>query len=470
MKLYEKLAMEIANMIESGVLKSDERIPSVRHISKTYKASVSTIYQAYFLLENRGLIYSKPRSGFFVCTQPDNSLPVKNQAMLVPKTSAIEVSDLVFSVLKSLRDPRIFPLGSAFPSPEFFPMNRLSKSLAKATKDIDMNDVIAHLPQGNLALRRQIIQRYAVNQIQIPLEELIITDGALEALNLCLQAVTKPGDLIAIESPAFYACLQAVERLQLNAVELPCTEDGIDLAFLSTALKKHPIKACWFMTNFHNPSGTSTSDNKTQKLVEMLTEHQIPLIEDDVYGELYYNDQQPKPAKAFDREGWVMHCKSFSKSLAPGYRVGWAAAGRFHEQVERLKLMTTLSTSMPAQVAIADYLQFGGYERHLRKLRITLRQQYDLMRAAIVKYFPASTLITPISGGYFLWLELPKSVNSLDLLNSALSRNISIAPGPIFSASKQYRNYIRLNFACSPWTPDMDKAVKKLGSLVYEQI
>ncbi|MBN7796102.1 PLP-dependent aminotransferase family protein [Parahaliea mediterranea] len=465
MKRYEQLAQDIADMIKTGVLAVGERVPSVRHASKTYRVSPSTVYQAYYLLENRGMIRSRPRSGYFVCSQPQQAVPRSKSSPHTLKFTDVDVSELVFSVLGSLRDPDIVPLGSAFPNPTLFPMSRLARSLANATRTMDLHSVVAHLPEGNQDLRRHLVQRYAIANVQVPLEEVVITDGALEALNLCLQAIAKPGDLIAIETPAFYASLQALERLQLKAIEIPVDpHDGIDLQVLAKALKKHPIKACWFMTTFQNPMGATLSDDKKRELVSLLTRHQVPLIEDDVYNELYYGRQQPKPAKAFDSEGYVMHCSSFSKSLAPGYRVGWVAAGRFSRQVERLKLMTTLSASIPAQLAVADYLQYGGYDRHLRKLRHTLEVQQNQMRTAIDHYFPKDTRVTRPEGGYFLWLELPENVDSLELFNMALQEEISIAPGPIFSATRTFRNCIRLNYG-NPWDARIERAMKTLGKL-----
>lgn len=465
MKRYEQFANDIAEMIRSGVLAPGQRVPSVRHASKTYGVSPSTVFQAYYLLENRGLIRSRPKSGYFVCSQPRQQPPISENRKRAAESTSVDVSDLVFSVLSSVRDPSTFPLGSAFPSPTLFPMQRLARSMAKATRLMDLRSVVVDLPPGNHSLRRQIALRYMVAGVMVPVDEVIITNGALEALNLCLQAVTRPGDLVAIESPAFYASLQVLERLQLKAVEIPVdAQHGIDLDVLASALKKHPIKACWFMTNFQNPMGVTLSDDKKQALVDLLHDYQVPLIEDDVYSELYYGAEPPKPAKAFDRDGLVMHCGSFSKSLAPGYRVGWAAAGRFAQVVERLKLMTTLSASIPAQAAIADYLQFGGFDRHLRKLRHNLEVQQNQMRAAIDRYFPEQTRVTRPEGGYFLWLELSDRFDSLRFFKLALEQGISVAPGPMFSATRDYRNCIRLNYGY-PWTAEAEQAMETLGRI-----
>ncbi|ATH83085.1 GntR family transcriptional regulator [Ectopseudomonas mendocina] len=466
MKRYEKFADEIAALIRTGVLGPGEKVPSVRHASRTYGVSPSTVFQAYYLLEDRGLIQARARSGYFVREHAKRPLHEPELTAHAAQTTEVGVSELVFSVLASLKDPHTVPFGSAFPSPDLFPLPRLAKSMAHALRRLSPHEIIADMTAGNADLRRQIALRYMVSGVMLPMEELVISNGAMEALNLCLQCVTQPGDLVAIESPTFYACLQVLERLQLKAVEIPVhPREGIDLGALSESLRQLPIKACWFMSSLQNPLGASMSEEKKQALYELLVEHQVPLIEDDVYAELYFGSHPPKPVKSFDREGLVMHCSSFSKSLAPGYRIGWVAGGRYAEQLARLKLMTTISPSVPAQAALADYLQHGGYDRHLRKLRHALEMQQSAMLASAARHFPASTRVTRPAGGYFLWFEFPERLDSLQLLRLALAQGISLAPGPIFSASQGFRHCARLNYG-HPWSPRSEQAMEVLGRLV----
>lgn len=465
MKRYEKFADEIAELIRTGVLAPGQKVPSVRHASRTYGVSASTVFQAYYLLESRGLIMARARSGYFVCQHVQRPLPEPEISPRQADATEVDVSELVFSVLSSIKDPDTVPFGSAFPSPQLFPLPRLARSMAHAVRDMDPQSVVADMTPGNHGLRRQIALRYMVGGLLLPVEELVISNGALEALNLCLQVVTRPGDLVAIEAPAFYATLQVLERLKLKAVEIPVhPREGIDLEVLADSLERLPIKACWFMSNFQNPMGASMDDEKKRALAELLARHQVPMIEDDVYTELYFGQQAPKPVKAYDQEGLVMHCSSFSKSLAPGYRVGWVAGGRYAEQIERLKLITSLSASIPAQAAIADYLQHGGYDRHLRKLRYALETQQNAMLAAVARYFPEQTRVSRPSGGYFLWLELPEAVDSLRLFQLALAQGISLAPGPIFSATRRFAHCARLNYG-HPWSARQEKAMETLGRI-----
>ncbi|MDR6355847.1 DNA-binding transcriptional MocR family regulator [Pseudomonas psychrotolerans] len=362
MKRYERFADQLATLMTTGVLAPGERLPSVRSASRTHGISPSTVFQAYYLLESRGLIEARERSGYFV-REPARSHDAA--PVLAPlEGTEVAVSDLVYSVLQSLQDPDIVPFGSAFPSPDLFPLARLARSMAHGLRDLPAHDLTAYVTPGHPELRRQIARRYGLAGMPDVGEELVITHGALEALNLGLQSLTRPGDLVAVESPAFYASLQVLERLQLKAVEIPVDpERGLNLDALAEALGRLPIKACWFMSGLQNPTGVSLDDRAQQRLYGLLQRHQVPLLEDDVYAELYSGSEPHRPIKRFDSEGLVLHCGSFSKCLAPGYRIGWIAAGRQAGAVARLRLMTTITPSMPAQAALADYLQHGGYDR-----------------------------------------------------------------------------------------------------------
>lgn len=465
---YQTLADDLTRMIAGGTLRAGERLPSVRALHASRGVSASTVFQAYYLLEARGLIASRPRSGYYVRASPQALPPEPDSAAAGGDAIPVKVSELVFSVLESLKTPDIVPFGSAFPSPMLFPLPKLAQSLASSMRRLDPWQTVADLPPGNAELRRQIALRYQRDGVAVHADEVVITNGALEALNLCLQAVTRPGDSVVLESPSFYAALQTLERLGLQAIELPTSpNDGIQLEALAEVLRSQRPKACWLMTNFQNPLGSSMPAEKKRALVALLAEHQVPLIDDDVYAELYLDGQRPLPSKAWDLHGLVMHCSSFSKCLAPGYRVGWAVPGQFARQVERLKLMSTLSAAVPSQVALAAYLQLGGYDKHLRQLRHALSVQQEQMMAALGRYFPAGTRFRRPPGGYFLWVLLPPQVDTLRLHRLALQQGISIAPGPIFSAKKEFQHCLRLNYG-HPWNQRMEQAMAQLGTMARQ--
>ncbi len=468
MKRYEQLADDIARSIREGLLARGEKLPSVRQASAARKISPSTVFQAYYLLEARGLISARERSGYYVTGGAQNLPPLPEPDINTDsEATQVDVSELVFEVLESTRDRKVVPLGSAFPSPLLFPMARLAKTMSTCVQAMDPWRSVEDISPGDADLRKQIALRYMIDGLQVSPDEIVITNGALEGLNLCLQAVTLPGDTVLIGSPTFYAALQAIERNGLKAVELPChPREGIDLVAMERALKQHKPSVCWLMTNFQNPLGSLMPDDKKKDMVALLARHNVPLIEDDVYGELYFSDERPKPAKAFDTEGLVMHCSSFSKCLAPGYRVGWTAPGHYAKSVERLKLTTTLATSVPAQITLASYLKKGGYDKHLRGLRHILLLQQIKFIEAIERHFPTGTRLTSPGGGYFLWVKLPDGVNSLELHREALKNGISTAPGPIFSAQRSYRDYVRLNYG-HLWSEEIEGAIAILGKITH---
>lgn len=470
MSRYQDLADQTEKLIADGVLRAGDRLPSVRQACRIHDISPVTVTQAYYLLESRGLIEAKPKSGYFVRARLGRNLPEPEMTHPVGGSTQLQVSDFIFQILDSVRDPSVVPLGSSFPSPYLFPLEKLGRSLAGAARRFDPLATVTDLPPGNEELRRQLALRYLAQGAAVSPQEIVITSGAMEGLNLCLQAVTQPGDLIAIESPTFYAGLQASERLGLEVMEIPShPREGVSLAALEEALRRHPIKACLFMLNFANPTGSLVSDERKQALVELLSRHDVPLIEDDVYAELYFGRQAPRCSKAEDRSGLVMHVSSFSKCLAPGYRVGWVAAGRYAKRIQRLKLSTSLATTIPVQIALADYLKQGGYENHLRHLRRALATQEAELVRAVEAEFPLGTRLARPQGGYFLWLELPRQVDTLLLHQQALAHGISTAPGPIFSAKREFGHYLRLNFG-HPDSTRRQAAMATLGELISRQL
>ncbi len=447
MKRYEALADDIARSIRSGMFRPGERLPSVRQTCAARKLSPATVFQAYYLLEARGLVESRARSGYYVARQAA-ALPPEPETPSRPDGDSrpVDVSELVFDVLQSAMHRDRVPFGSAFPSPTLFPLDRLGRALAASATELDPWRTVDDLTPGLAELRRQISQRYLIDGIDVTADEIVITNGALEALNLAIAAVTRPGDAVLVESPCFYATLQTLERNGLRAVEVPThPRDGIDLQALEAAIARHAPRACWLMPTLQNPLGATMPDAAKRELVELLARHDIALIEDDVYAELHYGPKRLLPAKAYDRDGRVMHCSSFSKCLAPGYRIGWVAAGRYRQSIARAKLTTTLNTNVPAQLAIARYLQRGGYDRHLRRLRSALAAQQTQCIDAVAQFFPAGTRVTRPMGGYFLWIELPPGSDALALHRRALAAGISIAPGPIFSARREFNHCLRLN-------------------------
>lgn len=467
MKRYEQLAADVQQMIARGSLKPGDRLPSVRALQSRRAISPATVLKAYALLEARGAVESRPRSGYFVAHAAPASTAPKPAPEPLPMQVA--VSDLVFQLLGATRERRLLPFGSAFPSPLLFPLPALASTLARSTRALDPWATVTDLPPGSAALRAEIARRYLLVGAQVDPDGILITNGAMEALNLCLQAVTRPGDVVALESPTFYAALQAVERLGLRAVEVPTDpRTGIDPQALRRVLDAQPVRACWFMSSFQNPLGATVPEAHRAGIVQLLAERGVALIEDDVYAELYFGARAPRPYKSVDRDGrTVLHCSGFAKSLAPGWRIGWVAGARHAPTLERLKTMSSLATNIPAQEALAVYLRQGAYERHLRRLRQRLASQQEELLAAIARHFPKGTRATRAEGGYFSWVELPAGVDALELHRLAMAEGIGLSPGPMFSAQRAYRNCIRLNYG-HPWDAALRRGIARLGRLATQ--
>jgi len=465
-RLYDRVATRISGLIEQGTLRPGERVPSVRKFSVQQAVSIATVTQAYRMLEDRGIIEARPQSGYYVRARRWTLPPEPEVYRPRPQVNKVRVRDLVLQVVRSSFTPNIVRLGVALPSAELFPTRELHRVLASTGRRAPHSCHSYAPPTGDPGLRLQIAQHSLDAGCALSPDELVVTCGASEALNLCLRAVTKPGDIIGIESPTFFGILQIIESLGLRVCEIPTyPRQGICLEELAHRLKHCRIKACLFTPNFSNPLGSCMPDEKKQQLVELLTEREIPLIEDDVYGKLSFTPTRPKVCKAFDRDGWVMTCSSFSKPLAPGYRVGWVATGRFREKIEFLKWTNTLASASPPQLAIASFLQSGGYEHHVRKLRRIYADNARRMTEIVSHCLPEGTKVSRPNGGMALWVELPQHINALTIYERALAQKISIAPGPIFSVKQGFQNCFRLNFG-NPWTDEIERALTRLGQII----
>lgn len=468
--LYEEVAGKINFLIEQGTLRPGDRVPSIRSLSKQFQVSINTVKEAYNLLEDRRMLEARPQSGYYVRARfPE--LPAEPIVDSPINPAEVSLSKIYRVVMRDLLDPGLMQLGIAIPNPELLPIEKLNRMLARETRRFPVQSISYELPPGNLRLRKQIAQRLLLSGCTLSPDQIVITSGCVEAVVLALRSLCKPGDAVAIESPVYFNFLQMIQDLGLKALEIPASPlGGISLEALEYALDRNAgeVKACIVLSNFNNPLGSRMSDADKSRLVNILEAHQVPLIEDDIYGDLSYDDARPSVAKSFDKTGNVLLCSSFSKTVAPGYRVGWVAPGRYQEEIERGKMLANVATSSPTQLAIAEFLANGGYEHHLRSTRRVYARQVAQMGDAIGRCFPEGTRVSRPQGGFVLWVEMSRKIDSLVLYKKAKSVGITIAPGSIFSVDGKYRNCIRLNAAC--WNPAVEVAIETLGRLVAEQL
>jgi DNA-binding transcriptional MocR family regulator len=465
---YIEVADRIETLIEKKVLKIGDKLLSVRALSKEQGISLSTAFQAYYLLESKGLVEARPQSGYYVKYSPEHLLDLPKVSEPSDDAIPVSVDEMINSVYVDLNVKNLLNFSMAAPAFELLPTAKLNKAVTHALRESKTSCLHYEHIQGNALLRKQIA-RQAFNWGGTPSEnDIIVTAGCVEALSLCIKATTKAGDAVALESPTYFALFQVMESHGLKVVEIPTDPVlGLDINYLSQAIPKFDIKACLVVNNFNNPLGSCMPDDRKKLLVDMLAKKEIPLIEDDIYGELYFGKTRPKTCKTFDKKGLVLHCASFSKSLAPGYRIGWTIPGKFKEKVLKLKRMHTVSTNTLTQAAVADFLSKGRFELHLRHLRRALHTQSLRYLQAVCDYFPEDTRITRPQGGFTLWIEMNPKINAYKLHKRALKYNIGIAPGQIFSSRGNFENCFRLSYG-EPWSPRVDEGLKTLGKLIRE--
>jgi DNA-binding transcriptional MocR family regulator len=413
------------------------------------------------------MIEARPQSGYYVShrileaeVKRENKKVIEDLA-----PNCVTFADVPLQVMRNLYNISLVPLGGGTPNPDLLPIDKLNRMLATESRRFRIQSVSYAATPGIKRLRTQIAKRSLNSGCHLSPEDIIITSGCIEAITLALQATCRPGDTVAIGSPVYYTFLHSLQWMGLKVLEIPSTaRDGINLEVLRYAIKHNPVHACIIISNFNNPLGSLMTDEKKRELVALLAKDNIPLIEDDVYGDLAFGPNRPTAAKTYDEKGLVLYCSSFSKTLAPGYRVGWIVPGRFREKVEQLKSLFNITTATPTQLAIAEFLTNGGYDQHLRKLRRTYACQVANIRNAIGRYFPRGTRVTHPEGGFILWIEMPEEVDSLQLYERALQNGISIAPGIIFSINgDKFNNCIRLN--ASFWSERIEQALETLGGI-----
>ena len=460
---YQQLADFIARLVTAGTLSAGERAPSLRQISRDRGVSLATALQAYRLLEDRGVLEARPQSGYFVTGQ--RLLPAPSRTRPPRKALAVSISGVVLQLLERAADPRLAPLGCAIPSPQLLcasPLDRLLARIAR-TRGIALNTYTA--PGGDLRLRRELARRAARWGQALTAQDVLLTCGCTEALALALQAVTRPGDTVAVESPTYFGLLHTIEMLGLRALELPTDpQSGVDVGALDATLRQRSVSACLFSSSFNNPLGCTAPEESKRALLRILSHRGVPLVEDDIYGDIHCGERRPRPYSALEPEADVIYCSSFSKTLAPGYRVGWIAPGRHMPRVLERKLASTLSGCALAQASIGEFLASGAYESHLRRIRRVFRENLERMNHAIHRTFPEGTRVTRPNGGFVLWLELPGAIDTRALFEQAVDSGVCFAPGDAFSASRRYGHCMRLS-AGYPWSERIEGAVAEIGAL-----
>ncbi|WP_136068712.1 aminotransferase-like domain-containing protein [Modicisalibacter radicis] len=469
MKRYEEVAAALRRSIEQGQYGVGARLPSIRSVCRDFRVSVSTAQEAYRRLEDAALIEARPRSGYYVLP---SQMPTVLPSVTRPAQRPLDVSqwDQVLELVGMPRDTGVMMLGRGIPDLESATLKPLSRLLAGLHRHAEMHELNYDSLAGSLELRRQIVRLVTASGCLLHPDDVLITTGCQEALSIAIRTLTAPGDVVAVDSPSFYGTMQILKANGLKALEIPTDpQTGISLEALELALEQWPIRAIQVTPTCNNPLGYTMPEPRKRALVALAQRFDVAIIEDDIYGDLAFSTPRPKTLKAFDDDGRVLLCSAFSKTLSPGLRVGWIAPGRYRDQAMHMKYVSTGASATLPQLAVAEFIAKGHYERHLREMVRQYQRHRDTMLGWVKRHFPAGTGVSYPQGGFLLWLELPAGVDCVRLNERLAAARIRIAPGSLFSASGKYRHCLRLNYA-SPMTADMAGAIRVVGATVTTMV
>lgn len=463
--IYQELASKLQTLIDNRVYPVGSALPGVRRLSTQHQVSVSTAVRAVRELELRGVLEARDRSGFYVKQPLAQRDPPLARAM-GRNPRLVTGQERVLRLVQSVSDRSIVNFGAAVPDTDYLPGIAIEKAFHKVLRESRHRCLGYEFPPGAPELRLEIAKRLAGLQCQIGPDDVLITNGCQDSLGIALKLLTNPGDTVAIESPTYYGLLQIIESLQLKVVEIPTDSvDGISIGALGKALDKWKVAACVVVSNFSNPLGACLSDKRKQALLELLNRHKVPLIEDDIYGDLPFTGDRPKPILSWDTKGQVYYCGASSKVLSAGLRVGWLVANDQHKRAEFLQYTQTVAVATPSQLALAEFLSSTHYDRFLSSVRPKYASSVARMTERVYQLFPDDIRVSRPAGGFVLWVELPGNVNTTELLEEALEKGVSFAPGALFSNTGKFQNCLRLNCAVR-WDARTERALAALAKLL----
>lgn len=465
MTRYQHLAELLAQRIEQGLYQSGERLPSVRALSAEHGVSISTVQQAYYVLEEKQLITPQPRSGYFV-TPRKAAPPLPPITRPVQRPVEITQWDAVMELLNARLDNDVLQLGSGTPNIDPPTLKPLWKIISRLGQQQDPRLMNYDNLYGVAELREQIARLMIDSGCQLVADDVIITTGCHEALSVSIRAICQAGDIVAVESPAFHGTMQTLRGFGIRAIEIPTDSvSGISLEALELAFEQWPIKAVVVVPNCNNPLGFVMPTARKQALLSLAQRFDIAIIEDDVYGELAFDYPRPITIKSLDTDGRVLLCSSFSKTLAPGLRVGWVVPGRYFDRVLHMKYISTGSTATQTQMAVAAFIRQGYYQPHLRRMRSFYQRNLETFTRRVRHHFPCGICVTRPQGGFLIWVELPEPFDAWRLNQDLRASGVQVAIGSMFSASGKYRNCLRLSYA-QAFSEQIEKALEILGAAV----
>ena len=467
---YQEVVWKIRQKIQAGALKSGERLPSVREMSHQMGFSVVTVHHAYALLESEGAIRAVARSGYYVSDSPHAlaSFPEPEDGLVEVESGSAPIGGLASKILSKWRADRLDGFGSSLMSGDLFPHNDMTRHLLRVLRRERHTTPGADRPEGYKVLRELVARRQAQHGSIVRAADVVITPDAMTNLHLCLDSVAKPGDTVLVESPSFFPFFAALQRRQIKAIEIYShPKHGIDADQFGHLLKHNEISACLLMPVHHYPTGVTSTGDTMRRIVELATRRKVPIIESGAFGELSFRGERTSTLKDYDTDDYVLHIGNFADTLGPRYGLGWIINRRFQGAITNLMSASMMRTDGALQRAVAEFMLKQSYDRHLRRLRETLTTRVRRGLALINQTFPRECAISSPTGGFMCWLRIAPQLDALEASRRALEFGIDLAPGPMFSVTHSFRNFVGLNLS-HPWTSGGEQKLFAIAQLLRE--
>ncbi len=460
---YTEIADAVAVNIRRKVLMPGDAVPSARTLAAREAVSVPTAVAALRHLEREGLVIARPRSGFYV-TEFNAVAPSSHVIKSHPQH--IEIAAMAKELFE-IRDRSSIRFGAATPDASWLPAKSLARACLDANRLLGDTALSYSYPPGHRSLRATLAKRASRWGGKFAADDIIVTAGATQALVLALRVVAKRGDIVGIESPTYFGTLLVLESLGLKALEIATDHTlGLSTDAVEHALKRKKLAAIICSPSVQNPTGASMPLAARKRLFALAASAGVPLIEDDTYGELC-GRQRLSPCKAFDRiesEGNVIYCASFSKTLAPGWRVGYVVPGKYFDAIFAMRQKESHAGNLALETALNQHLVSGDHDRHLARLRDRMETSLQSIATRIGASFPHGTRLSIPKQGFLLWVELPPQINSRTLAQRAQLEGISVSPGELFSPQSTYKHHLRFNCAIEIDTPVL-RAIERVGHI-----
>ncbi|WP_267202683.1 PLP-dependent aminotransferase family protein [Limosilactobacillus kribbianus] len=381
-------------------------------------------------------------------------------------------TDAVGAILKAAADPQIISFAGGLPAPELFPVKEMKAAVDKVFDQHGQEAMQYGAAKGVTALRELILKHVAAKEdVHAELDNVLVTTGSEQAIDLVGKAFIDPGDTVLVEQPTYLCALDVFKSYGAHFVGVEMDEEGMKMDSLEAALKANPnTKLIYTVPNFQNPTGRTMAVERRQKLAELAAKYDVYVLEDNPYGEIRFAGKHVPAVKSFDQDDHVLYMSTFSKILAPGFRLGWLVADKkVVDKLTVLKQSADLHTDNLAQFAVAQFFEDNDVDAHVKEISDLYGKRKNLMTDGIKQYFPAGVKYTDPEGGMFLWVEVPGVDDTVELFKKCLKHNVAFVPGDPFFAGDVQPGTFRLNYS-NAQEDKIKVGMKQLGDALQEAV